>query len=287
MPQAVITIQQALKNAAHSLKALPQSAPELEAAVLLCHLLDKPRSFLFAWPDKALSDRQWDAYRGLLDRRLQGEPVAHITGLREFWSLTLKITPSTLIPRPETELLVERALHHLSETPAALIADLGTGSGAIALALASERPDCLLHASDRCDAALEIARENAQSLNLKNIIFHHGDWFQALQEGSVYDLILSNPPYIAKQDPHLSRGDLPREPATALASGPDGLRDIRIIVAQAPSHLKPGGRLLIEHGFEQGEAVRKLFLQAGFMTIGTLRDLAGHERVTEGKKPAA
>ncbi len=282
--QAVITIQQALKDATESLKSLPHSTPDLEAAVLLCHLLEKPRSFLFAWSDKLLTERQLADFETLIKRRLEGEPIAHITGIREFWSLSLKVTSATLIPRPETELLVEQALLQLAKTPS-LVADLGTGSGAIALAIASERPDCILHATDRSDTALKIARENAQALNLKNVFFRHGHWFHALPEDAVYDLIVSNPPYIPEQDPHLKVGDLPSEPAGALASGTDGLHDIRSILQQAGQWLQPGGWLLMEHGHEQGEAVRKLFREAGFSSIKTLKDLAGHERVSQGSWP--
>ncbi|MEN8180703.1 MAG: peptide chain release factor N(5)-glutamine methyltransferase [Pseudomonadota bacterium] len=283
--QLVTSIKQTLQAAAEALKALSHSTPELEASVLLCHLLGKSRSFLYAWPDKLLTELQSANFEKLIKRRLEGEPIAHITGVREFWSLTLKVTSATLIPRPETELLVEQALEHLQKTPSPMVADLGAGSGAIALAIANERPDCTLHATDASDAALKIAGENIQSLNLKNVVLHHGDWFHALPKGVVYDLILSNPPYIAEQDPHLSQGDLPREPGCALTSGTDGLNDIRIIVSQAPQQLKPGGWLLLEHGYEQGEAVRDLLQKAGFRKIRTLRDLAGHERVSEGRRP--
>ena len=278
-------IQQALQQAAAALKALPHSAPDLEAAVLLCHLLDKPRSHLYAWPEQPLSETQWQAYQALIQRRLQGEPVAHITGLREFWSLTLKISPHTLIPRADTELLVERGLYHLQGVHSARVADLGTGSGAIALAIASERPDCQVHATDLSPQALAVARENAQRLALSNVRFHQGSWFEALPAGSRYDLILSNPPYIADQDEHLEQGDLPQEPRSALVSGPDGLADIRIICAEAGSHLKPAGWLLLEHGFDQARQVRELLSRQGFLEVRSHRDLAGQERISEGRWP--
>jgi release factor glutamine methyltransferase len=281
----VTRIHQALQQATAALNALPHSAPELEAAVLLCHLLDKPRSHLYAWPEQPLSVTQWQTYQALIQRRLQGEPIAHITGLREFWSLTLKITPHTLIPRPDTELLVERGLSHLQDLHSARAADLGTGSGAIALALASERPDCQVHATDLSPQALAVARENAQRLALSNVQFYEGSWFNALPAGKRYDLVLSNPPYIAVQDAHLEQGDLPQEPRSALVSGPDGLDDIRILCAHAGSYLKPGGWLLLEHGFEQAPQVRELLSKRGFRKVCSHRDLAGRERISEGEWP--
>jgi release factor glutamine methyltransferase len=278
----MITIQQALQEATRSLQSLPHAAPDLEAAILLCHLLDKPRSHLYAWPERPLDAKQWQAYQHLIRRRLQGEPIAHITGIREFWSLALKVTPATLIPRPDTELLVERGLLHLQGTNSAEVADLGTGSGAIALAIASERPDCRIVATDQSAAALAIARENAQRLGIGNLRFYPGDWFAALPEGSRFDLILSNPPYIPEQDAHLRQGDLPKEPRSALASGPDGLNDIRRLIAQAGKHLKPGAWLVLEHAFDQARQVRELLLQQGFLQVASHRDLAGRERISEG-----
>lgn len=277
------SIRQALQQAAESLRTLPHGSPELEAAVLLCHLLGKPRSFLYAWPDKMLSKRESDSFHNLINRRLRGEPIAHITGIREFWSLALMVSPATLIPRPETELLVERTLAHLQKISSPMLADLGTGSGAIALALASERPDCRVQATDSSAEALRIARENALNLGLSNVSFYPGNWFSALPVDTRYDLILSNPPYIPEQDPHLSQGDLPHEPSSALVAGHDGLSDIRTITAQAGAHLKPGGWLLLEHGFDQGPAVRDLYRQGGFNAIQTHQDLAGHDRITEGR----
>ncbi len=277
--------RQAQQDAVQRLARLPHASPELEAALLLSHLLGQPRSHLFAWPERQLSPAQQAAYERLIQRRLAGEPIAHITGEREFWSLPLRVTGATLIPRPETELLVERALKHLAGVEAPRIADLGTGSGAIALALASERPDALINASDRSTAALEVARDNARRLALSNVGFFQGDWCQALPAEQRYDLIASNPPYIEATDPHLARGDLPREPRDALVSGSDGLADIRQIAAQAPRHLSAGGWLLLEHGYNQGEAVRQILSAAGFQHIQTLTDLAGQPRLTEGYYP--
>jgi len=276
------TIQSVLRDATQKLQVLPQASPALEAQVLLCHLLGRPRSHLFAWPEQRLGEAQVAAYRGLLERRLSGEPLAHITGLREFWSLTLKVSPHTLIPRPETELLVEQALACPPPSGPVRVADLGTGSGAIALALASERPTWRIDATDRSAPALALARKNAQALGLGHVTFYLGDWFAALPPQARYDLILSNPPYIAANDPHLDQGDLPAEPFGALVAGPDGLRDLRRIVREAGNWLNPGGQLLVEHGHTQGAAVRALFTTAGFSDITSQRDLAGHLRTTGG-----
>ena len=279
------TLQQALLNAQRALGNLPHSEPELEAALLLCHLLDKPRSYLFAWPEAELTPAQQQAFQALIERRINGTPIAYITGEREFWSLSLRVSPDTLIPRPETELVVERALVHLQPRPEPCIADLGTGSGAIALALCSERPDALIDATDRSSRALDIARENAGRLGFQRIGFHQGDWCHALPAQRRYDLIASNPPYIESSDPHLSRGDLPGEPASALASGTDGLRDIRLITQQAPARLKPGGWLVLEHGYRQADTVAQLLRTAGLKKVSTHSDLAGHPRVTEARMP--
>ncbi|MBL3598966.1 MAG: peptide chain release factor N(5)-glutamine methyltransferase [gamma proteobacterium endosymbiont of Lamellibrachia anaximandri] len=276
-------IKQALEEAASSLSAHPDSSPQLEAAVLLCHLLEKPRSHLYTWPEKMLDSAQYQAYQALLQRRSRGEPIAYITGRREFWSLELEVTPETLIPRPDTELLVELALTHLPQKSHCRIADLGTGCGAIALAIASERPDCAVHATDRSSAALAVARKNGERLGFNNLHFHLGSWFEALPADDRFRLILSNPPYIPEEDPHLTQGDLSSEPREALAAGSDGLNDIRVIVSEAHCYLQPGGWLLLEHGFDQADAVRLLLQEAGLTEIQSHRDLAGHERITEGR----
>jgi release factor glutamine methyltransferase len=275
------TLRQALQSAQRRLKELPYSSPELEAALLLCHLLGKPRSYLFAWPERELTESQECAYHDLIKRRREGTPIAYITGEREFWSLELQVTPETLIPRPETELAVERGLFHLQTQQKPSIADLGTGSGAIALALCSERPDARIDATDNSSQALEVARNNAVRLGFQQVEFYLGDWCQALPKHRHYDLIISNPPYIESNDPHLSQGDLPSEPVSALASGPDGLRDIRAIIQQAPSHLKPGGWLVLEHGYQQAGAVTQLLQSAGLVDISTLNDLADNPRISE------
>jgi release factor glutamine methyltransferase len=212
--------------------------------------------------------------------------MAYITGSREFWSLDLRVTPATLIPRPETELLVARALDHLPAARQQKVADLGTGSGAIAIAIASERPLTQVIASDRSQAALAVAGENIERHGLKNVSTAQGDWFQALPKDSLFHLIASNPPYVETNDPHLQHNGLPWEPQSALTAGADGLDDIRTLTAQAQRHLSPGGWLLLEHGCDQGSQVQDLMLRAGFEAIKTQQDLAGRDRLTEGRKPA-
>jgi release factor glutamine methyltransferase len=278
------TLRQALQSAQQALSALPHANPELEAALLLCHILHKPRSYLFAWPEQTLSPEQHQNYMRLVERRLSREPIAYITGQREFWSLPLRVNPHTLIPRPETELLVERSIHHLQQKYQPRIADLGTGSGAIALALASERPDAAIDATDISTKTLTQARENAKRLGFDHIAFHQGDWCETLPVDQTYDLIVSNPPYIEADDPHLDQGDLPQEPELALVSGGDGLNAIRTIIRQVSAgRLKSAGWLLLEHGYQQAEAVQKLLHSAGFIHIATHPDLAGHPRVTEAQ----
>jgi release factor glutamine methyltransferase len=220
----------------------------------------------------------------LANRRVAGEPVAYITGRRGFWSLDLHVSPDTLIPRPETELLVELALEHLPASGPVTVLDLGTGSGAIALALAKEQPLARIIAVDASLAALSIAQANAAELRVGNIKFMHGDWYAGLA-GQRVEVIVSNPPYIEAADAHLGQGDLRFEPRSALASGEDGLDDIRVIVAEAPEHLSPNGWLLIEHGWNQGAAVRRLFSTAGFVDVVTEQDLEQRDRVTLGHLP--
>jgi release factor glutamine methyltransferase len=253
----------------------------VDAEALLLHLLDKPRSWLFSHADEALDNELHSAFLGLLERRLQGEPVAYITGRRGFWSMDLEVTPATLIPRPETELLVELALQRLPPQATGTVVDLGTGSGAIALAIASERPRARVVAVDASADALAVARRNGERLGLSNVRFLQGDWLAPLNHQRV-ELIVANPPYIEATDPHLGQGDLRFEPASALASGGDGLADIRRIVRDAGQHLLPGGWLMIEHGWNQGHAVRGLMTAAGLAGVSTARDLEARDRVTIG-----
>lgn len=258
-----------------------------EAELLLLHVLERPRSWLFAHATDPLAANDQAAFEALLARRVAGEPVAYLTGRRGFWTLDLEVDPATLIPRPETELLVELALERLPPDQALQLADLGTGSGAIALALASERPRAQVLATDASPGALAVAARNAARHELDNVRFAEGghDWYAPLQ-GVRFDLITSNPPYIASNDPHLEQGDLRFEPSTALASGMDGLDDIRRIVDGGQAHLRPGGWLLIEHGWDQGAAIRALFEATGFAEVQTVQDLEQRDRITLGRRPA-
>ena len=253
-----------------------------DAELLLLHVLQKPRSWLFTHADDVLEMDVQTAYETLLGRREAGEPVAYITGSRGFWTLELEVSPATLIPRPETELLVELALQRLPPDFNGSVADLGTGSGAIALAIARERPHAQVVAADASVAALDVARRNAQRHAIDNVSFAHGDWLAPLA-GQRFELIVSNPPYIEAADPHLARGDLRFEPAGALASGSDGLDDIRRIIDGARSQLNPGGWLLFEHGWNQGEAVRELLLGAGYAEVFTAKDLEQRDRASGGR----
>ncbi|MBW8823753.1 MAG: peptide chain release factor N(5)-glutamine methyltransferase [Xanthomonadales bacterium] len=254
----------------------------VDAEWLLLHVIDRSHTWLFTNRDAVLGHEQARNFELLVKRREQGEPVAYLTGRRGFWSLDLEVTPATLIPRPETELLVELALERLPIDRTSRVADLGTGSGAIALAIANERKQSQVIATDASSDALEVAQRNAQRLAIANVEFRRGEWFAPLH-GERFDLIASNPPYVAVGDPHLDAGDLRFEPASALSSGGDGLDDIRIIVAHAPAHLRDGGWLMLEHGHDQGAAVRALLEQEGFVEVATRRDLEGRDRVTLGR----
>lgn len=255
-----------------------------EAECLLAHALGRGSAWLFAHGDDDVAEADASRFRDLVARRQAGEPVAYLTGRRGFWTLDLAVTPATLIPRPETERLVELALERLPADRAVDVLDLGTGSGAVALALAAERPRARVVAVDASVDALDVARANAARHGLANVECLHGDWFAPVA-GRRFDLIATNPPYIAADDPHLARGDLRFEPAAALASGVDGLDDIRTIAAGAPRHLAAGGWLLIEHGLDQGAGVRALLQAAGFVGIATALDLEHRERVSLGRLP--
>jgi len=253
-----------------------------DAEALLLHALGQSRGWLFAHADDAVDMDVQTAFEALVARREAGEPVAYLTGRRGFWTLELEVTPATLIPRPETELLVELALERLPRDAAAGVADLGTGSGAIALAIASECPQAQVLATDASADALAVARRNAQRLGVGNLRFAQGDWLAPLA-GQRFALIVSNPPYIEAADPHLAQGDLRFEPASALASGADGLDDIRRIVAGAPGHLDADGWLLFEHGWNQGAAARALLREAGYVQVFTAQDLEARDRVSGGR----
>jgi|SRR6187402_2032507 len=254
----------------------------LEAELLLAHVLGVNRAWFFAHADDPADAEATQRFEALVGRRAAGEPIAYITGTRDFWSLTLTVTPATLIPRPETELLVELALERLPI--GGRVVDLGTGSGAIALAIARERPDAAVFAVDASADALAIARQNAQRLGLERVTFAHGDWLAPLATEQ-FDLIVSNPPYIESDDHHLREGDLRFEPVTALASGVDGLDDIRRIAGAALSRLAPGGWLLLEHGWNQGDTTRGVLEHAGFQEAFTAQDLEQRDRVSGGRRP--
>lgn len=256
--------------------------PILEAQLILAHILQKPRSYILAWPEKELSLEELAKYEACLQRRYLKEPFAYITGTQEFWSLPLSVSKDTLIPRPETELLVETVLSLFAEKAELKCADLGTGSGAIALACAYEKPTWTIHATDISQNALVIASNNAQQLRLRNISFFQGSWCTALPY-SDYDVIVSNPPYIGVGEWDEYAKDLSYEPMLALVSGQDGLDAIRMISHTAKNHLLTKGYLLVEHGFSQGELVRQIFKETGYSNVQTFSDLSGLERVTIGQ----
>ncbi|WP_248806808.1 peptide chain release factor N(5)-glutamine methyltransferase [Pseudomonas sp. MWU13-2100] len=261
---------------------LPDSpTARLDAELLLAAALGKSRSYLHTWPEKIVSSETALAFSDFLLRRRGGEPVAYILGQQGFWKLDLEVAPHTLIPRPDTELLVEAALELLPATPARVL-DLGTGSGAIALALANERPAWQVTAVDRVPEAVALAERNRQRLGLNNATVLSSHWFSAL-DGQRFQLIISNPPYIASSDPHLALGDVRFEPASALVAGADGLDDLRLIIAQAPKHLEAAGWLMLEHGYDQAEAVRELLAAQGFSEVHSRTDLGGHQRISLGR----
>ena len=254
----------------------------LDAEVLLCHVLERPRAWLFAHGDEPVDEPELGRFEALLERRAAGEPVAYLVGFREFWSLPFEVTPDVLIPRPETELLVEAALERLPTDKATRVADLGSGSGAIAIVIAHERPLCEVQAVELDGAALAVARRNGERLAAGRVTFLQGSWLEPLT--GRFDVIVSNPPYVAADDPHLSEGDCRHEPAMALTPGGDGLAAIRAITEAAVDYLETGGWLLLEHGCDQGAAVRGVLEENGYREIETLQDLAGLDRVTFGRR---
>lgn len=270
-----------LKQAAKKLHESSHT-PHLDAEILLSQVLRQPRSFVYAHPEIVLDSLQCDRFKQLIERRSEGEPLAYITGIKEFWSIALNITKHVLVPRPETELLVELALNYGPDKHPAHLVDLGTGCGAIAVAIAYERPQWKITATDISYETLSIAKSNAQRLKLRNLVFVEGDWYAAVRHQS-FNLIISNPPYVCEGDPHLYQPELRYEPRDALIGGEGGLQHIRHLIQRAPRYLLPGGHLILEHGSEQGEAVRKLLSHYGFRGIRTHQDLAGLERASVGR----
>jgi len=260
---------------------LQLSTARIEIQCLLQAALRVNRAYLYAHAEQVLDEIQTNTYRAMLEQRMQGVPIAYILGKREFFGLEFKVTSATLIPRPDTELLVEQALLRIPLLHACAVLDLGTGSGAIALSIAHARPQAHVLAVDASAVALEVARDNKDSLGLGNVSMLLSDWFSALA-GKTFDVIVSNPPYVRSRDVHLQRGDVRFEPITALAAGEDGLSDIRTIGSLAMQFLVPGGCLLLEHGYDQAAQVREILNASGFRAVFTERDLAGIERVTGG-----
>ncbi|EOU9588425.1 peptide chain release factor N(5)-glutamine methyltransferase [Klebsiella aerogenes] len=276
-----MTFRQWLTQAIARLGA--SDSPRRDAEILLGYVTGKARTWILAFDETVLTAEQLAELEALLARRANGEPVAHLVGQREFWSLPLFVSPATLIPRPDTECLVEQALVRLPQT-ACCILDLGTGTGAIALALASERADCEVTAVDFMPDAAALAARNAAHLALNNVTVLQSDWFSALK-GQRFAMIVSNPPYIDETDPHLAEGDVRFEPRTALVAADQGLADLAHIIREGRQYLLPGGFMLLEHGWKQGEAVRALFNEAGYLDVETCRDYGDNERLTLGRWP--
>ncbi len=259
--------------------AKEHSLSRYEAKLLLAHVLNNSLTWIDTWPESCLTDSQQKSFLAMCLRHQSGEPIPYLLGECSFWSLTLAVSPDTLIPRPETEHLVEWVLNHFADDRALTVADLGTGSGAIALVLALERPSWHIIATDRSKSALAIAQSNAKRLNLDGITWSFGSWFEALQ-GVSCDLIVSNPPYIDQDDPHLLGHGLPYEPVSALVAKDKGLADLKHLILESPAFLKPNGWLVLEHGYDQGDSVKHFFKVAGFSNITTLQDYAGHDRIS-------
>jgi release factor glutamine methyltransferase len=275
------TLQSLLTQASKQLSSSSDS-PRLDAELLLAHCLQKERSYLYAWGDKVVDESIQQTFKQLIEKRLTDYPVAYLLGHREFWSLDLKVSEDVLIPRPETERLVEVALEKIQHCSTPTILDLGTGSGAIALSIGSERTDALITASDSSAKALAIAQYNAQKNALANVNFILSDWFSGIPQ-QPFDLIVSNPPYIKSDDAHLQQG-IRHEPLQALAAGKTGLDDIKTILHSALSYMKQGAWIIIEHGYDQGKVVPQLMQKAGFQRIDCLKDYNDNERLSIAKK---
>ncbi|MFQ5468779.1 MAG: peptide chain release factor N(5)-glutamine methyltransferase [Gammaproteobacteria bacterium] len=279
------SIKDSLNKATRQLSNNSESAT-LDAEVLLAHMLGRSRTYLHTWPEQILNTEQQSSFNTLIEKRVAGVPVAYLTGSKEFWSLNLSVTPATLIPRADTEVLVEGVLEIVDPDQRIRILDLGTGSGAIALALARERPHSEIVATDISSAAIQVATKNAERFSLTNVEFLTGEWFDAIDSKEKFGLIVSNPPYIAENDPHLRQGDLLHEPRQALIAENNGLHDIELITAHAKSYLSNKGWLAIEHGFDQYDEVNELFRCYDYANIKQRRDITNHYRVTLGQLTA-
>jgi release factor glutamine methyltransferase len=275
------TLQTLLENATSALACSSPSAA-LDAQLLLAFALDESTAFLRARPEHVPTDAERECFAALVARRRAGEPVAYLRGTREFWSLRLRVTADVLVPRPETEGVVEAALARVPADADWRVLDLGTGSGAIALAIARERPSCLITGTDASAAALAVARGNAEAHELTNVEFRCGDWYAPVAQER-FHVIVSNPPYVADDHPRLREGELSHEPRLALIGGPDGTRDLRTVIAGAPARLVPGGAIVLEHGYDQREAVRDALLASGFELVQCYQDLAGLDRVSAAR----
>jgi len=274
------SIQALLEQASTQLAAISPTA-RLDAEILLSHCLDKNRSYLRAWPEKSLTTEQLSQFLTLIDQRQQGTPIAYLTGSREFWSRNFKVSQDVLIPRPDTELLIELSLSILPDNKSCKIIDLGTGSGVLAITIAAERPLATVIATDISPKALQIAQSNAEQLNAGNIRLQQSNWFDSVADCD-FDLVISNPPYITANDPHLQQGDVRFEPRSALISAENGLKDIRLLAEQARRHLKNSGYLMIEHGYNQQTEIQAIFKTLNYRHVATHQDLSGNPRVTSG-----
>lgn len=278
MTSSAFTIKQAIKYGSDKLAAVSDSAL-FDSQLLLAYVLNKDRSYLLSWPEKVLANDVLFSFQSLLARRAQHEPVAYLVGVKEFWSLELEVSPSTLIPRPDTEILVEQVLKDITQDDIRCL-DLGTGTGAIALALASENRHWQIEAVDLQHSAVELAKRNASKLLIKNVQIYQSSWFDNIDSALRFDVIVSNPPYIDVNDPHLKQGDVLHEPASALVANDDGLADLDHIAQCARNYLTTGGSLYLEHGFEQGAQVRAILTSLGYDKVTTIQDYNNNDRVT-------
>ena len=285
MPEKKFTIANCITHGQKQLADSSDSA-KLDAQILLAFVLNKEHSYLLTWPEKELAKQVEQQYLDLLQRRVLGEPIAYIVGVKEFWSLPFRVSPATLIPRPDTEILVELVLEHYGEIKSLHCLDLGTGTGAIALALASEQPSWEIDAIDFNLDAVKLAKQNAKNLQLTHVNIYQSNWFTAVNERK-FDVIVSNPPYIDALDENLSQGDVRFEPDSALVANEQGLGDIKHIAQQALNYLSNHGALFFEHGYQQGESVRNILTALGYDNAQTVRDFNGHERITWACKHVA